>query len=182
MSMILRRAVPAALCVLVGGGCAGTPPSAADLDRNEQAMLAPFLVDRSVGCNELLIEMTGNFNDYVGQPALDPNAHTMRLESGSDAGGSYIEKVWTNTMGRTEFAFGIAVGEPGEFGPKGMVFGPRTRFTIVNQLRIRTYQGRHAVTLKARAGGERVVVKDHDSGRTRDVREFVIEDGELKTP
>jgi len=163
---------------LVPAGCAAVPASDGQVAETERRLIAPFLRGTEVGCNELLVEMTGNFNTHVGQPALDRRAHTMRHEAGDD----YIEKIWTNTLGQTKSAFVVTIGEPGKITERGMVRGPNTTFTVVNQVRLRIYQGRHAVTLKAYARGDRVVVREASVARHRDVREFVIEDGVLKGP
>ena len=127
-------------------GCGTTPATPAQLEATEQRLVAPFLTGTEVGCNELLVEMTGNFNPYVSQPALDPNAHKMRLEEGD----GFIDKVWTNTLGRPQTSFVVAIGEPSQVTDRGMMRGATTRFTVMNQFRLRIYHKRHEVTLKAR--------------------------------
>ncbi|MCR9247600.1 MAG: hypothetical protein NXI31_21455 [bacterium] len=173
----LPGAATAALLVgLVAAGCASGPVAPEDVEQTEKALLQPFLVNKTVRCNELLIEMTGNFNQFVGQPAVDPRVHEMRHEQAQD--GSYIDKIWTNRMGLSRGAMTIAVGELPEYTPTGIKLGPRTTFSVTHEVRLRIHQRTHAMTLKATASGERVVVQEA-RGRPRAVREFVIADGVL---
>jgi hypothetical protein len=141
----------------------------------EQRLLQPFLVDREVGCGELLVELTGNFHDNVGQPALDSVRHRMTKEEGD----GYRDTIWTNLSGAPEAAFMIRIGEPSQINELGIVQGRGTRFRVVNQVRLRVYEGRRALTLNATAGGPVVLVREA-SDKPRDVRQFTIVDGILK--
>lgn len=163
---------------LLCAACSSAPASPEQVRLTQEQMIAPFLRGTEVGCNELLVEMTGNFNPYVGQPAIDPSAHAMRHEQGD----GYIDKVWTNTLGRPQTSFVVTIGQPGEITERGMMRGPTTKFIVMNQVRLRIYSGRRPVTLKAYARGDLVVVREAAMQRARDVREFVIEDGVLKAP
>lgn len=171
-------AAATAALALIAAACASATATPEQVEATEQRLVEPFLTGTEVGCNELLVEMTGNFNTHVSQPALDPGAHTMRHEAGPD----YIDKIWTNTLGRPASAFVVSIGEPGQITDRGIVRGPRTTFTVTNEVRLRIYQGRKALTLKAYARGERVVVREATLARVRDVREFVVEDGVLQSP
>jgi len=164
--------------LFVVAGCNSPPVSRERVQEVEHRFLAPLLTGAEVGCNELLVEMTGNFNPYVSQPARDPRAHTFRRE----AGDGFTEMIWTNTLGRPQASFVVTIGEPGEMTPGGMMRGQSTKFTVMNQVRVRVYEGRHAVTLKVHAGGELVVVRQANGAGSRDVREFVVEDGVQKAP
>lgn len=141
----------------------------------ERRLLAPFVADREVGCGELQIEITGNFHACVGQPAIDRTRHDVgeRRERG------FVEKVWTNPTGLPDAAFVITIGEPAQLGDSGFVAGSRTTFRVVNQVRLRIYEGRREMTLNATAGGAFVFVKD-GKNPPREVRQFAVADGVLR--
>ena len=171
-----------ALVAVLVSACAssGQPADPKAIEAETERLLAPYLTGTEVGCNELLIEMTGNFNEYVFQPALDTNAHTLRHEGAPD--GTYIDKIWTNTLGRRDMPFIVSVGEPPDVTRPGEVAGQRTTFTVTNQVRLRIYQGRHPWTLNANGTGETVVVWPRGRRDGPPAREFLIEDGVQKRP
>jgi hypothetical protein len=149
-----------------------TPEQAA---QGERRLLAPFLVERDVACAELRIEMTGNFYDCVGRPAVDAGLHTQSRE----VGDGFVEEVWTNRAGMPANAFRIAIGEPRP--EPGQAAAPRSRYRVINELRIRIYQDRRELTLRAAAGGGYAVVKEGPA-EAADRREFVIDDGTVRRP
>lgn len=163
-------------CTAVIAGCAA-PAVATPEQRelHEQRLLAPFLQPREVGCGELLVELTGNFHRNVGQPAVDKERHRVSREDGD----GYIDTVWTNLAGTTQGAFVVTIGQPPELTERGLVPGASTRFRVVNQLRLRIYQDRRALTLNALAGGSFVLVKEA-SAAPREQARFEVRDGELR--
>lgn len=162
--------------VLVLAACAAPPATPEQRQAAEARLLAPFLVATEVGCSELVIELTGNFHGNVGQPAIDVKAHAARKERGAD----WIDTVWTNQLGDPSTAFVVTVGQPDQITDQGVVRGPRTQFTVVNQVRLRVYEGTHPLTLNARAGGAFAIVREASVQKPRDVTEFVVENGERR--
>lgn len=162
----------AMLAVLLGLGACGTAPATkAERDAAEARLLAPFLAPREVGCDTLSVELTGNFDGFVARPAVDPQRHDFERV----VGDGFVDLVWTNRMGAPEAAFVITVGEPAQLTEQGWKPGAGTRFRVVNQLRIRVFEGRHALTLRATAGTNYALVKE-GTGKPRDLRQFVIPD------
>jgi hypothetical protein len=159
--------------LLALAACGATSASVEQRAQAERRLLAPFLVDREVGCTELRVELTGNFHGNVGRPAHDPQRHTMTREQGD----GFVETVWTNTSGALENAFVLAVGSTQEI-PDGASAPPRTRFRVVNQLRVRVYEDRRPLTLAATAAGV-VLVQDGKSA-PREVAAFAIAEGEVR--
>jgi hypothetical protein len=156
--------------------CGAPPPVDPQQQQAEELrLLSPFLAAREVGCGELLVELTANFHDNVGQPAIDKARHTVARENGD----GYVDTVWTNRAGTADAAFEITIGETPELGDRGLIAGRATRFRVVNQLRLRVYEGRRGLTLNATAGGAFLLVKEA-AGKPRDVQRFAIVDGILK--
>lgn len=156
--------------LLVTAACSTPPATAEQRAQAERRLLAPFLVDRVVGCSELRVELTGNFHRNVGRPAHDPQRHSLTREQGD----GFVETVWTNLSGAPEHAFVLAVGATQEI-PDGAEAPPRTRFRVVNQLRIRVYEDRRPLTLAAAASG--LVLVQDGKAAPRDVKGFAIADG-----
>ena len=156
--------------LLVTAACSTPPATAEQRAQAERRLLAPFLVDRVVGCSELRVELTGNFHRNVGRPAHDPKCHSLTREQGD----GFVETVWTNLSGAPEHAFVLAVGATQEI-PDGADAPPRTRFRVVNQLRIRVYEDRRPLTLAAAASG--LVLVQDGKAAPRDVKGFAIADG-----
>jgi hypothetical protein len=158
--------------------CASAPATPEQVRLAERRLLEPFLVAREVGCGELLVELTGNFHPHVGQPAADKVHHAVAREQGN----GFVETVWTNRTGQLENAFVVTVGETPQFTESGaFVAGKQTRFRVVNQVRLRVYEGRRELTLNATAGGGFVLVRDAGAG-PKEVASFSIADGVLKKP
>lgn len=165
------------LWLLVVAACAA-PPEATEEQRQlaERRLLAPFLEGKEVGCGELFVELTPNFHPNVGQPAVDKSRHTVERRTGD----GFVETVWTNVAGTPESALGVTIGEPQQLTDRGHVLGAQTRFRVVNQLRIRVWEGVRAMTLNATAGGAVVLVKS--PGGAPEEKRFVVAEGVLQQP
>jgi hypothetical protein len=168
---------PAMFLLVIGlAGCAGVPATPEQRQVAEQRLLAPYLRDTEVGCTELLVELTGNFHVNVGQPAIDVQAHAARKERGD----GYLDTIWTNKLGDPKSAFTVTIGEPEEISESGIVRRPRTKFTVLNEVRLRVFSGTHPLALNAHAGGSFVVVREASVKMARDLKEYVVEDGALR--
>ncbi|MFN9334361.1 MAG: hypothetical protein ACK6D1_17365, partial [Planctomycetota bacterium] len=135
------RLVPLA----VFAACATEPATPEQRAQAERRLLAPFAVDREVGCTELRVELTSNFHGNVGRPSHDAKRHSMTREQGD----GYVETVWTNLSGAPDAAFVLTIGPTQEI--PGAAAAPRTRFRVVTQLRVRVYEDRRPLTLGAAA-------------------------------
>ena len=155
--------------------CASEPATVEPRAQAERRLLAPFAVDREVGCTELRVELTGNFHGNVGRPLHDQKRHSMTREQGD----GYVETVWTNLSGATDAAFVLAVGPTQEI--PGAAPAARTRFRVVNQVRIRVYEDRRPLTLAAAAAGRIVLVRE-GAAPPREVAGFAIADGVVQQP
>lgn len=164
--------VAAAALAVLAGGCAATPATAEQRRLAEQRLLAPFLRPVEVGCGELTIELTGNFHGNVGQPGSDPARHRVERSERDDV----VETVWTNLLGDPSAAFVVTIGEPGEFTDQGFERGRQTRFTVVQQVRLRVFQDRRPLTLSATASGSVVLVKEAGQP-AREVASYAVADG-----
>ncbi len=158
--------------------CAGSPATPEQRAQAERRLLEPFLVAREIGCGELFVEVTSNLYAHVGQPAIDRTRHSMAREEGD----GFVETVWTNTAGVPDAAFVVTIGEPQQISDTGWIEGKKTRFRVVNQVRLRVYEDRRPLTLNATAGGAFVLVKDAAGTPPRDVARFAIVDGVLQKP
>lgn len=162
------------LCVLAGS-CAGYQQASPEqVEQEERRLLRPFTSGIEVGCNELVVELTANFNDNVSRPAVDPRLHRVQRSEGE----GYKEVQWINLAGDLAGAFTVTVGEPDRFEEGGYVRGNETRFTVLRGVRIRIWEGRRPMTLEAMAEGDVVVL---DGGNPRDLEEYRVVDGVLRT-
>ena len=164
--------------VLVLAACKGAPVTPEQRRLEERRLLTPFLAAVEVGCGELEIEITGNFHANVGQPGFVPEWHQVSRPKGA----GYAETVWTNVSGTAQHALVLTVGDPGELSDKGLTPGPRTTFTVLNRVRLRTYEDSRPLTLDVRASGDVVLVKEAAAKTPRGVKEFAVSDGVLRTP
>jgi hypothetical protein len=178
------RQAPILLVLLLAtllAACGSSPPPAAQLRDVEQRLLQPFLADVRVDCNELLIEMTGNFYPNVGQPALDERVHRRHREEGP----GYHDLIWTNTLGQPETAFLITIGGTAELTATGVDPGPTTRFSVHHRVRLRVFQDRHGITLEVLArgvDGSPILLREPGAPGARQVREYRVEDGQRRSP
>lgn len=163
--------------VLVLAACKGAPVTPEQRRLEERRLLAPFLAAVEVGCGELEIEITGNFHANVGQPGFVPDQHQVSRQKGK----GYAETVWTNVSGVTPLV--LTIGDPGVLDEKGLTPGPRTTFTVMNRVRLRTYEDSRPLMLDVRASGPVLVKEATAKAReVREVKEFAVSDGVLRTP
>ena len=71
------RAAALVMTAVVLAGCGSAPVAPERLQQSEQQLLRPFARDQVVGCSELDIACTANFNRNVGQPAVDRQFHQV---------------------------------------------------------------------------------------------------------
>ena len=163
---------------LVLAACKGLPVTPEQRHLEERRLLAPFLAAVEVGCGELEIEITGNFHAHVGQPGFVPEWHQVSRQKGH----GYAETVWTNVSGVAPLV--LTIGDPGVLNEKGLTPGPRTTFTVMNRVRLRTYEDSRPLLLDVRASGPVVIVKEvkEAAAQARTVKEFAVSDGVLRTP
>jgi hypothetical protein len=88
--------------------------------------------------------------------------------------------VWTNTAGAADGAFFVTIGDPLSPTEVGVVGRPRTRFRIVNQLRLRVYEDERPLTMNATAGGSFVYVKDGTAAPRELKGRLTITDGVMR--
>lgn len=141
----------------------------------QQQFLQPFLEGGEVGCGELWIEMTANFVVNVSQPAVDVQLHSARKEQHD----GYRDTIWTNKVGDLTGAFVVTVGETDEFTSDGLQRGRHMRFLVLHQVRIRVLEGRQPMTLSVEARPAPLV--QSRGGEVRDLRQFHVENGVLRT-
>lgn len=165
------RLVPLAMFA----ACATEPATPEQRAQAERRLLAPFAVDREVGCTELRVELTSNFHFNVGRPSHDGKRHSMTREQGD----GYVETVWTNLTGAPDAPFVLTIGPTDEI--PGAAAAPRTRFRVVNQLRVRVYEDRRPLTLGAAAAGKVVLLRE-GAAPPREVAGFAVVDGVLQRP
>lgn len=174
---VMPRAATWMTTVLVLAACKGLPVTPEQRRLEERRLLAPFLAAVEVGCGELEIEITANFHANVGQPGFVPERHQVSRQKGH----GYAETVWTNLSGH---ALVLTIGDPGVLNDKGLTPGQRTTFTVMNRVRLRTYEDARPLMLDVRASGPVVMVKEATAKarEAREVKEFVVSDGVLRTP
>ncbi|MGC6487581.1 MAG: hypothetical protein ACON4Z_08050 [Planctomycetota bacterium] len=165
-----RRMLSLAPLLLVAA-CASTPASDQQAKMGERRLLMPYLQTRSVGCSELVVEMTPNFYLHVSSPGVDPQRHRFdRVEKTAQ-----VDKVWTNLAGGRAGWFTVTIGEPPD--PTDVVAkpGPRTTFKVMNQFTLRVKE-RGEMALSCEATGPGLFVQE--AGRPlREVRSFAVADG-----
>jgi hypothetical protein len=161
----------ALLCLLAA--CSSGPVTVERGAMEQRRLLAPYLTGAEVGCGTLLIEMTGNFYPNVAQPALNPKVHSMRKEQGP----GYTETVWTNKVGDPIYAFAVTISEADPLADPSQQ-KPATKYTVVNELRVRVFGDGHTLALDATAGGKPLLLKE--GPRLRDLVEYQVRNGEMK--
>jgi hypothetical protein len=168
-----RIAVPA-VAMLLFAGCASTPVSDEKAQLAERQLLMPYLQERTVACNELIVEVTPNFHRHVSNPGVDPKRHRFeRVEKTAQ-----VEKVWTNLTGTSDGWFTVTIGEPADPTEVARKPGPRTTFKVMNQFTLRVRE-RGEMALSAEAKGPILMVQEAGA-KPRDVRSFSIVDGVMK--
>jgi len=164
---------PTMLLCLLSVACGSTPVAPERLASEEHRLLLPFAAGAEVGCAELQIEATGNFaHRNIASPSVDTRLHRARKEQGS----GYLDTIFTNLTGTPEGAFVVTIGENDEAQSLAPV--RYTRFTVLREVRIRVLEGTHALTLRATASGQPLMIKE--AGVVRDLFEFEAADGVLR--
>lgn len=156
--------------------CAGTPATPAETKLAERRMLQPFLRDVEVRCDELVVEMTGNFYVNVSQPAIDVRQHDARKEPGA----GWLDTVWVNKLGAPGGAFLVVIGEASPVEVPGRLVTTQTRFRVGHQVRFRVFEGEHPLTLVVRATGAPVRITEGASRGVQEGRELVVVDGDAR--
>lgn len=161
------------LVLILLASCGSAPVSKEKVDQEQLRLLAPFLGGGEVGCDQLVVEMTGNFAiDNVAQPAVDKQLHGVTKERGD----SYTDTIWINKRGDLPGAFTVTIGIP-QMTEHGLVTSQQTKFTVVHQVRFRVFEGRHTMALNVWTSGKTLV---KEAGQFKDVEEYRVEDGSLR--
>ena len=155
--------------------CKSAPVTPQQRDLEERRLLQPYSAGGEVRCGALLIEATGNFYAHVSQPAVDPRLHAARKEKGD----GYVDTVWFNKLGDPRGAFTITIGAPDTFSEQGIVHASAMKFTVMHEVRLRMFQGEHAMALNATASGKPLAIVEGTGAR--DLAEFEVRDGVLHT-
>ena len=167
------RVLVSTFAVAMAAACASGPPASEEqVELAERRLLQPFAETAEVGCGELLIDITGNFHVYVGQPAVDRTMHSVTREQAS----TYREIVWTNRTGDLAHAFRLTIGQPPAVTDQGLKLQRQTRFQVLHQVRLRIHEDRRPLQLDVHASGDVVLVRPAD-GPLREVREFRVANG-----
>lgn len=166
-----RRMLFLLLLPLLAGGCRSTPASEQQAEMGERRLLMPYLQTRSVGCSELVVEMTPNFYLHVSSPGVDPARHRFeRVEKTAQ-----VDKVWTNLAGGQAGWFTVTIGKPADPTDVSGERGPCTTFTVKNQFTLRVRE-RGEMRLDCEARGPGVLIQE--GGKPlREVQGFAIADG-----
>ena len=69
----------------------------------------------------------------------------------------------------------MTVGEPTEFSEQGVSQGRSTRFTVLNRVVIRIFQGTHLMTLDVEATGQPILFREGE--RLLNLAEFRVSGG-----
>lgn len=159
------------LPLLAAAACQSSPASEQEATMGERRLLMPYLQARSVGCSELVVEMTPNFYLHVSSPGVDPQRHRFeRVEKVAQ-----VDKVWTNLAGGQAGWFTVTIGEPPDPTEVAAKSGPRTTFKVMNQFTLRVKE-RGEMRLSCTAKGPGLFVQE--AGRPlREVRSFSVADG-----
>lgn len=171
------------VCLVIGvaaAACAGgAPADPKHVAMEEQRLLRPYLegaAGMQVGCEELTITMTRNFVTRVSQPAIDVRAHKATKQEKGD----YSETEWINITGDPNSAFVVTVADSDldtQIATGKLSERRGITFTVTRAYRVRVLHGTRALALEADTCGAVLV----ENGQPRDLREFKIADGVLRT-
>lgn len=160
-------------CVVLAtlaAACSAPPASPEMTAQAERRLLAPFLRKQVVVCDELVVDMTANFDNCVTSPGVDRELHRFDVQRS----GGATEMVWTNISGLEAGWFTIAIREapaPDDVSGKS---GPHTVYKVLNRFVRRIRGGELGLTASA-TGGEVMLVED--GGPVQRRREFTIANG-----
>ncbi|MCB9877423.1 MAG: hypothetical protein H6835_07480 [Planctomycetes bacterium] len=155
------------------GSCGATPATTEMTTQEERRLLAPFLAQRLVVCDELVVDMSGNFDKCVTTPGVDRELHRFDVREQDGV----IEKVWTNITGLQAGWFSITIREAPAPDDVSGKLGPHTTYKVLNRFTRRTRGG--TMGLSAVATGEQVLVEE-TRGQVQKLREFTIADGVVR--
>ncbi|GDY00972.1 hypothetical protein LBMAG49_03010 [Planctomycetota bacterium] len=155
--------------------CSAGPVSKERAALEQQRLLGPYLTGDEVGCGSLQIELTRNFYANVAQPALDDKVHGVRKEKGD----GYEDTIWINKVGDLRFAFTVTICDADPLADPAVV-RPMTKFTVVNELRVRVFGDGHALSLDAIATGKPLVLVQKGKAKPIDLVQFEIRDGQRR--
>ena len=163
---VVRAAV---LLLALAAGCVGPSSEANSLvvEQEVRRLLLPFQTRRGLVCDELLIEITANFNEMVTRPAA-VNTQSQRVTR--RIGDGFVEYQWLNLVGTLEshFLFRIVGAEGHDVA--------LNEFAALQSVRLRVLE-EGALTFRISARGNVTV---DEAGRQRDVQEFRIVDGRVE--
>jgi len=169
-----RSLLAAATALALLASCASQPVSAERARIAERQLLQPYLAERTVACNELVVEITPNFHRHVTNPGVDPQRQRLdRVEK-----QAMVEKVWTNLIGDEAGWFTVSIGAPPDPTDVGPASGPRTTFKVMNRFTLRVRE-RGEMALSSEAKGPILIVQEAGA-KARDVRSFSIAEGALR--
>ncbi len=154
------------LVLFAGCGAAAVEANPALVDLEVRRLLLPFQVRRGVVCDELLIEITANFNEMVSRPAAGARRQRMtRL-----VGDGYVEYQWLDLANLPEnyFLFRIVGTEDHQVAAN--------EFAALQSARLRVYEGGQELTFRVTARGQVTV---EESGQRRELQEYRIDDGRV---
>ena len=170
MRRVVRSMLRIAPLILVFG-CAAAPVSVEKAEFAERRLLMPYLQNRTVACNQLLVEITPNFHLHVSNPGTDPQRHRFERVMKT----AQVDKVWTNVAGGQAGWFTVTIGAPADPAEVGANPGPRTTFKVMNQFTLRVRE-RGQMRLDCVADGPILMVRGA-AGEFRDAQSFAITDG-----
>ncbi len=153
----------AVLLLTLATGCVGGANEANPrvVEQEVRRLLLPFQTQRGLVCDELLIEITANFNEMVTRPAVNTN---------QQIGDGFVEYQWVNLVGTLENHFLFRID-----GIEGHDVA-LNEFAVLQSARLRILEEGN-LTFRITAWGNVTV---HEAGRQRDVQEFRIVDGRVE--
>ncbi len=158
----------AVLLLALAAGCVGPSSEANPLmvEQEVRRLLLPFQTRRGLVCDELLIEITANFNEMVTRPTV--NTQSQRLTQ--QIGDGFVEYQWLNLVGTLEshFLFRIVGAEGHDVA--------LNEFAALQSVRLRVLE-EGTLTFRITARGNVTV---DEAGRQRNVQEFRIVDGRVE--
>ncbi len=158
----------AVLLLVLATSCLGGANEANPLlvEQEVRRLLLPFQTQRGLVCDELLIEITANFNEMVTRPAVN----TRSQRANQQIGDGFVEYQWVNLVGTLEshFLFRIVGAEGHDVA--------LNEFAALQSVRLRVLE-EGTLTFRITARGNVTV---DEAGRQRNVQEFRIVDGRVE--
>ncbi len=156
------------LLLLLATSCLGGANEANPLlvEQEVRRLLLPFQTQRGLVCDELLIEITANFNPMVTRPAV--NIQTQRTDQ--EIGDGFVEYQWMSLVGTLESHFLLRI-----VGVEGHDVA-LNEFAALQSVRLRVLEEGN-LTFRITARGNVTV---QEAGLRRDVQEYRIVDGRVE--